>query len=116
MTDYRDWILELLDRRRSRRADDVPWRTKDVRAFADKHLIPPRSDYTLYRLICRHLNDIQGYYERSEVPDMTPETGCAKAIWKSPYATCCTMNSKNVRAIGIQSQPSRRWTWGSGPT
>ena len=70
MTGYRDRILELLDRRRSRRADDVPWRAKDVRAFADKHLIPPRSDYTLYRLICRHLKDIQGYYERSEIPDV----------------------------------------------
>jgi len=69
MAVYRDWILELLDNRRSRRADDVPWRAKDVRAFADKHLIPPRSDYTLYRLICRHLKDIQRYYERSEVPD-----------------------------------------------
>lgn len=69
MTGYRDWILELLDQRRSRRADDVPWQAKDVRIFADKHLIPPRSDYTLYRLICRHLKDIQGYYERSEVPD-----------------------------------------------
>lgn len=69
MGGYRDWILGLLDDRRARRADDVPWKSQDVRAFADKHLIPPRSDYTLYRLICRHLKDIQGYYERSVVPD-----------------------------------------------
>lgn len=69
MARFHDWILELLDQRRSRRADDVPWKAKDVRSFADKHLIPPRSDYTLYRLICRHLKDIQGYFERSEVPD-----------------------------------------------
>ncbi len=69
MTGYRDWILELLDNRRSRRADDVPWKAKDVRTFADEYLIPPRSDYRLYRLICRHLKDIQGYYERSEIPD-----------------------------------------------
>lgn len=69
MARFHDWILDLLDQRRSRRADDVPWKAKDVRSFADKHLIPPRSDYTLYRLICRHLKDIQGYFERSEIPE-----------------------------------------------
>lgn len=63
-----DWILELLDRRRSRRADDVPWNAADVRNFAEKHLIAPRSDYTLYRLICRHLKDIQANFERPETP------------------------------------------------
>lgn len=63
-----DWILELLDRRRSRRADDVPWKTTDVRTFSEKHLIAPRSDYTLFRLICRHLKDIQADFERPEIP------------------------------------------------
>lgn len=63
-----DWIRELLDRRRSRRADDVPWDATDVRSFAEKHLIAPRSDYTLYRLICRHLKDIQADFERPEIP------------------------------------------------
>lgn len=63
-----DWILELLDRRRSRRADDAPWKAMDVRSFAEKHLIAPRSDYTLYRLICRHLKDIQADFERPEIP------------------------------------------------
>lgn len=63
-----DWIRELLDRRRSRRADDVPWNATDVRSFAEKHLIAPRSDYTLYRLICRHLKDIQAAFERPETP------------------------------------------------
>lgn len=63
-----DWIRELLDRRRSRRADDVPWNATDVRSFAEKHLIAPRSDYTLYRLICRHLKDIQADFERPEIP------------------------------------------------
>ena len=62
-----DWIRELLDRRRSRRADDVPWKAMDVRSFAEKHLIAPRSDYTLYRLICRHLKDIQADFERPEI-------------------------------------------------
>lgn len=63
-----DWILEILARRRSRRADDVPWKATDVRSFAEKHLIAPRSDYTLYRLICRHLKDIQADFERPEIP------------------------------------------------
>lgn len=63
-----DWILELLDRRRSLRADDVPWEGTDVRNFAEKHLIAPRSDYTLYRLICRHLKDIKADFERPEIP------------------------------------------------
>jgi hypothetical protein len=63
-----DWIRELLDRRRSRRADDVPWNATDIRSFGEKHLVAPRSDYTLYRLICRHLKDIQSDFERSETP------------------------------------------------
>ncbi len=63
-----DWIRELLDHRRSRRADDVPWNATDVRSFAETHLIAPRSDYTLYRLICRHLKDIQANFERPEIP------------------------------------------------
>ena len=63
-----DWIQELLDRRRSRRADDIPWNATDVRSFVDKNLIAPRSDYTLYRLICRHLKDIQANFERPETP------------------------------------------------
>lgn len=68
MVQNQDWIRELLDRRRSRRADDVPWNATDVRSFAEKHLIAPRSDYTLYRLICRHLKDIQANFERPETP------------------------------------------------
>jgi hypothetical protein len=64
----RDWIQELLDRRRSKRADDVPWTASDVRNFAEKHLIAPRSDDTLYRLICRHMKDIQASIERTEIP------------------------------------------------
>ena len=68
MAPNHDWIQELLDRRRSRRADDVPWKTTDVRSFSEKHLIAPRSDYTLFRLICRHLKDIQAGFERPEIP------------------------------------------------
>lgn len=64
----RDWIQELLDRRRSKRADDVPWKASDVRNFAEKHLIAPRSDDTLYRLICRHLKDLKAGFERPEIP------------------------------------------------
>ena len=63
-----DRIRHMLDSRRSLRADDVPWNSADVRSFAEKHLIAPRSDYTFFRLICRHIEDIKATFERSETP------------------------------------------------
>lgn len=68
MVQHQDWILELLGSRRAHRADDLPWNVADVRSFGEEHLIPPRSDYTLYRLICRHLKDIQANFERPMIP------------------------------------------------
>jgi hypothetical protein len=66
MADKRDWILHLLDGRKSLRTDDVAWEAGDIRVFAERYRSEPRSDYQLFRLIGRLLKDIKNHVERSE--------------------------------------------------
>lgn len=66
LADDRDWILHLMERRRALRADDEPWAATAIRTFAEQHLVAPRSDYTLFRLVCRKLSDFRDEIEFSE--------------------------------------------------
>jgi hypothetical protein len=62
----RDWILHLLDERKYLLVDDAPWHPEDVRVFANKYRSEPRSDYQMFRLIVRLLEDIKSQVECSE--------------------------------------------------
>lgn len=62
----RDWILHLLDERKYLLADDAPWEADDVRVFAKEYRSEPRSDYQLFRLVVRLLQDIKSHVESSE--------------------------------------------------
>lgn len=66
LSESRDWILHLLDERKYLLVDDAPWQPEDVRVFAKKYRSEPRSDFQLYRLIVRLLEDIKSHVERSE--------------------------------------------------
>ena len=66
MADKRDWILHLLDGRKSLRVDDVAWKAGDIRVFAEHYCSEPRSDYQLFRLVSRLLRNIKSHVERSE--------------------------------------------------
>jgi hypothetical protein len=62
----RDWILHLLDGRKSLRADDVAWMVPDIRIFGERYRSEPHSDYQLFRLVVRFLQDIRNHVELSE--------------------------------------------------
>jgi len=66
LSESRDWILHLLDERKYLLVDDAPWQPEDVQIFAKKYRSEPRSDYQLYRLIVRLLEDIKSHVECSE--------------------------------------------------
>lgn len=61
-----DWILHLLDERKYLLIDDAPWEAGDIRVFAKEYRSEPRSDYQLFRLATRLLEDIKDHVERSE--------------------------------------------------
>lgn len=62
----RDWILHLLDSRKSLRADNEAWEAGDIRVFVERHCSEPRSDFQLFRLAGRLLRNIKNHVERSE--------------------------------------------------
>lgn len=66
VADSRDWILHILDSRKSLRADDTVWQPRDIRIFTAQHCSEPRSDCHLFRRINRLLNDIKNHIE---IPD-----------------------------------------------
>lgn len=66
MAEQRDWILHLLDGRKSKRAQDAIWLAKDIRTFSEKFMSEPRSDYQLFRLLERLTNNVKDEIEASE--------------------------------------------------
>jgi hypothetical protein len=61
-----DWILHLLDGRKSKRAEDAIWCPKDIRIFSEKFISEPHSDDQLFRLIQRLIQNIKDEVEASE--------------------------------------------------
>jgi hypothetical protein len=62
----RDWVLNILETRKGKRADPAAWLPEDVQAFGMHYRHRPRSDYQLYQLATRLLLDIKANIEISE--------------------------------------------------
>ena len=62
----RDWILHLIDRRAEEQADLPPWNPQDIRSFAKEYETEPKTDYELFRIVCRRLADIKHDVEKSD--------------------------------------------------
>jgi hypothetical protein len=69
MAGRREWILHLLDERRSKLADADAWTPSDIRAFAVNFETAPRNDGDLFEIAIRRLNDIK---DRLESGDDSP--------------------------------------------
>ena len=66
MQGQHDWILHLLDGRKCKRAEDAVWCAKDIRMFSEKFISEPRSDYQLFRLLKRLIQNVKDEIEASE--------------------------------------------------
>jgi hypothetical protein len=62
----RDWILNLLDKRREQQADSSPWTTQDVRDFTKDYDVEPKTDEDLFNIACRGLSDSKHDVEKSD--------------------------------------------------
>lgn len=66
LLDMRDFILEMMDKRAERMADQQAWKEKDFRAFADQFEIMPKVLEDLFHLVCRRLEGIKHDVEDAE--------------------------------------------------
>ena len=62
----RDFLLHLIDVRKRRRADMLPWSPKDIRDFEADFEIDPKTDSDLSKMVLRRLNDIRHDVEVSD--------------------------------------------------
>ncbi len=66
LLDMRDFVLEMMDRRAERMADQQAWKEKDFRGFADQFEIVPKVLEDLFHLVCRRLEGIKHDVEDAE--------------------------------------------------
>jgi len=69
MARSREWILHLLEERRSRLADGQHWSGSDVRAFVRDFELHPRNESDLFGIALRRLSDVK---DRLELSDESP--------------------------------------------
>jgi len=63
----RDWILHLIEQRRTRRADLQPWEPRDIQEFARDFETTPRTDGDLFAITKRRLSDIKKSIEQADI-------------------------------------------------
>lgn len=66
LSNEHDWILSILEERKGKQADPAAWFPEDVQAFGMHYRHKPRSNYQLYQLTTRLLQDIKASVEISE--------------------------------------------------
>lgn len=65
MSQVRDWILNLLEKRLERQADFAPWSPNDLRAFAQGHEVDPKSDRELFAIAHKRILELKFDVESS---------------------------------------------------
>jgi hypothetical protein len=65
MSEVRDWIVNLLDQRLEREADLSPWLPRDLRDFAQKHEVDPKTDSELFAIACKRISELKLDVEKS---------------------------------------------------
>jgi hypothetical protein len=66
MSQVRDWILNLLEKRLVNEADFVPWKSADVRDFAENHEVDPKNDKELFAIVRKRLQVLKWDVEKSD--------------------------------------------------
>ena len=66
MTDTKEWILDLLDKRLKAQADLSAWTPEDLRTFAQHHEVDPKNDKELFSIVRKRLREIKAEVEQAD--------------------------------------------------
>jgi hypothetical protein len=66
MSQVRDWILNLIDKRLAGGADSVPWTPADIREFAEHYEVDPKNDRELFAIVLNRLQVLKWDVEQSD--------------------------------------------------
>jgi hypothetical protein len=77
----RDWILHLIEQRRTRRADLPPWEPRDIQTFEREFETGPRTDRDLFIITKHRLSDIRFSVERADISARADRPEDANEAW-----------------------------------
>lgn len=66
MSQVRDWILNLINKRVLNEADSAPWTPSDLRQFAEQHEVDPKNDRELFAVARKRLQILKWDVEQSD--------------------------------------------------
>ena len=66
-TQYRDYILHLVEKRAEQLSESPPWNPRDNREFMQEHETSPHSAYELFKIACNRFTSIKDEVERGDI-------------------------------------------------
>ena len=66
MSQVRDWVLNLLDKRLVNEANSAPWTPADIREFAEHHEVDPKNDKELFAIARKRFQVLRWDVEQSD--------------------------------------------------